>query len=383
MKKIKSILFIIFLLSFNLSAAGYSDGSWNYKLPDEIGNLLKTEEKTDRKYGKAGQLLKDETYSYSYDEVGNLIEKESITGTWKYRWSQGGMLKQVVRPDNKKVDFTYDALGRRLTKTYNGQTTHFVWDGNVPLHEWTSSVDETISTVNENGETEISIPENLTTWVFEDGTFIPQAKLQGDKSYSIITDHLGTPTEAYDEEGQKVWSRELGIYGQSLKESGVENFIPFKYQGQYEDVETGLCYNRYRYYDANAGSFISQDPIGLDGGMPNMYSYTTDSNTVVDPFGLKELYALLASKDGWYPVMEYGKKNPVGEMFLKKGDLWKIGETKNPARRYTQKWLKKMNLDKVAIANGPKKLMQALEKMKLKGYKAWKGFLPPGNKACH
>ena len=185
----------------------------------------------------------------------------------------------------------------------------------------------------------------------------------------------------YSATGQKNDVQKVQISAKS--DLNARSFLDFKYQGQYEDVETGLCYNRYRYYDANAGSFISQDPIGLDGGMPNMYSYTTDSNTVVDPFGLKELYALLASKDGWYPVMEYGKKNPVGEMFLKKGDLWKIGETKNPARRYTQKWLKKMNLDKVAIANGPKKLMQALEKMKLKGYKAWKGFLPPGNKACH
>ncbi|MDG1331784.1 MAG: RHS domain-containing protein [Crocinitomicaceae bacterium] len=47
----------------------------------------------------------------------------------------------------------------------------------------------------------------MTTWVFEDGTFIPMPKMQGFKSYSIITDHLGTPTEAYDEDGKKVWSR--------------------------------------------------------------------------------------------------------------------------------------------------------------------------------
>ncbi|MCL5247603.1 hypothetical protein M4I21_17420 [Cellulophaga sp. 20_2_10] len=98
---------------------------------------------------------------------------------------------------------------------------------------------------------------------------------------------------------------------------------------------------------------------------------------------MKELYALLAQKDGWYPVMEWGKKNPIGEMFLKEGELWKLGETKNPTRRYTKKWLDKMNLDKVAVHNGPKKLMQMLEAMKLKGYLAWKGFLPPGNKAFH
>ncbi|WFO18194.1 hypothetical protein M601_019135 [Cellulophaga baltica 4] len=86
----------------------------------------------------------------------------------------------------------------------------------------------------------------------------------------------------------------------------------------------------------------------------------------------------MAKKDGWYPVMEWGKKQPIGEMFLKKGDLWKIGETKNPLTRYSGKWL-----DKVPINKGAKKALQALERMKLKSYLAWKGFLPPGNKACH
>ena len=86
--------FLLIILNFYLLAQ-YSDGSWDYKLPDEIGNLFKTKEKTDRQYGKAGQLLKDETYSYTYDEVGNLIEKESITDRWRYKWSQSGMLKKV------------------------------------------------------------------------------------------------------------------------------------------------------------------------------------------------------------------------------------------------------------------------------------------------
>lgn len=71
--------------------------------------------------------------------------------------------------------------------------------------------------INEQGITEHITPENLITWIFEDGTFIPMAKLLGEKSYSIITDHLGTPVESYDEEGEKVWSRELNIYGETRK----------------------------------------------------------------------------------------------------------------------------------------------------------------------
>jgi RHS repeat-associated protein len=252
--------------------------------------LFKTKDRKDRKYGRAGQLLKDEKYTYTYDEVGNLIKKESINETWRYKWTQGGMLKKVIRPDKKHVDFTYDALGRRLTKTYKEQTTHFVWDGNVPLHEWTASTQESNSTINEKGETEHTTPENLITWIFEVGTFIPpdsyrEAKLQGYKSYSIITDHLGTPIESYDEEGKKVWSRELGIYGQTRNEFGEENFIPFLYQGQYLDTETELAYNRFRYYSPESGTYVSQDPIRLNGG-DAFYAYVHNTNSWLDPFGL-------------------------------------------------------------------------------------------------
>ncbi|WP_430876352.1 HNH/ENDO VII family nuclease [Gilliamella sp. G0441] len=80
---------------------------------------------------------------------------------------------------------------------------------------------------------------------------------------------------------------EFDIYGR-IREDIFNNqpFIPFRQLGQYEDVETGLYYNRFRYYDSNTGIYISQDPIGLAGNNPNFYAYTHDSNTWIDPFVL-------------------------------------------------------------------------------------------------
>ncbi len=269
----------------NLASANYQDGSWDFKFPDAVGNLFKSKEQNDRTYGKAGQLLKDETYKYSYDSLGNLIRKESLTETWEYHWTQNGMLKAVKRPDHQWVRFTYDALGRRLSKTYKDNTTHYAWDGNVLLHEWKLSKNETLAHVDEHGALQFDIPENLITWIFEEGSFIPMAKLQGGNSYSILSDHLGTPQEVYDQEGKKVWQCQLDIYGKPRILQGDQTFIPFRYQGQYEDVETGLYYNRFRYYAPDEGIYISQDPIGLAGGMPNMYAYVEDNNKWIDPFG--------------------------------------------------------------------------------------------------
>ena len=74
-----------------------------------------------------------------------------------------------------------------------------------------------------------------------------------------------------------------------LKSFGDPYFCNFLYQGQYHDRDIGdgsLVYNRFRYYDIDIGTYISQDPIGLEGGMPNMYAYVEDVNLWIDPFGL-------------------------------------------------------------------------------------------------
>ena len=70
------------------------------------------------------------------------------------------------------------------------------------------------------------------------------------------------------------------------KLSGNSEDCPFRYQGQYEDIETGLYYNRFRYYDHESGNYISQDPIGLAGHNPTLYAYVQDPNIFIDPSGL-------------------------------------------------------------------------------------------------
>ena len=102
----------------------------------------------------------------------------------------------------------------------------------------------------------------------------------------FITDHLGTPIEAYNQEGELIWEREQDLYGNSCQGFAKENFrCPFKYQGQYYDSEVELCYNRFRYYHPETGRYISEDPIKLLGGF-NVFAYVSDTNAWVDLLGL-------------------------------------------------------------------------------------------------
>ena len=116
---------------------------------------------------------------------------------------------------------------------------------------------------------------------------MPCGKITNGKHYSIITDHLGTPIEAYNQEGELIWEREQDLYGNSRQGFAKENFrCPFKYQGQYYDPEIELCYNRFRYYHPETGRYISEDPIEFLSGEANFFTYVSDTNAWVDLLGL-------------------------------------------------------------------------------------------------
>ena len=264
----------------------FEDGATEWRNPDDTGNLFETKDFSDRKYSKGGQLVKTRDWEYKYDREGNLIRKRDKHGaTWRYEWNAAGMLARVKRPDAREVLFRYDALGRRIEKTFGNVVTRWVWDGNTPLHEWTETYHRAWDREKEQEYWDIW-KRPLITYIFEEGTFVPAAKIAGDKAYSIVTDYLGTPVEAYDTDGNSVWERELNSYDRVRTEKGTANFVPFRYQGQYEDAETGLYYNRFRYYSPDEGMYISQDPIGLGSGEPNLYAYVQEPNTLVDLFGL-------------------------------------------------------------------------------------------------
>jgi len=354
----------------NLVSAKESGLEAIFRTTDCAGNLYETSDQSDRIYGAGSRLeqsvinlnekrnryqggqgkLVTKGFSFCYDEEGNLAKKIEPNGdTWSYIYYGNGMLKEVTRPDRSNVRFKYDPFGRRIEKSVTAacgdkipqkkqrKVVRFLWDGNALLHEWeeNSVIGSQVSDakvsymadyvlklkrkeeekVREEAQKGNKLPEGLITWVFQDD-FIPRGKITKEGNYSIISDYLGTPVEAYDEVGEKVWEQELDIYGRvklgrkdiqgrTEREAGEGNFIPFRFQGQYEDEETGLCYNRFRYYSPEDGCYTQQDPIGLAGGNPTLYGYVKDTNILLDIFGLDTFFRSM-SRDEFFDILDFG-----------------------------------------------------------------------------
>ena len=246
---------------------------------DAVGNVYRTGDGRDRRYGPGGRLLEADGVRYEHDEDGNQTRRELPDGSaWAYAWNGSGMLREVTRPDGERVRFEYDAFARRTAKrvvrvgedgTETVQAEHrFVWDGHTVLHELDSEA-------------------GLTTWYWEPQTFTPVAKEQNGRKWSVASDHLGTPTEMYDELGQLAWKMQLDVFGVPSVEEGAAQDCPWRWPGQYEDAETGDYYNRWRYYSTHEARYGQTDPIRLTGGL-NLTAYVDDPAVLSDPLGLED-----------------------------------------------------------------------------------------------
>ncbi|WP_308415895.1 RHS repeat-associated core domain-containing protein, partial [Pectobacterium aroidearum] len=135
-----------------------------------------------------------------------------------------------------------------------------------------------------------------------------------------VTDLTGTARELCSEEGEVRWRGEQGLWAAHREErlpiplrrylgdaANEEVYCELRYQGQLYDAETGLYYNRHRYYDAESGQYLSPDPIGLAGGI-RPQGYVHNPLEFCDPFGLtpkegsKSRDILKKARDGNYAI---------------------------------------------------------------------------------
>jgi RHS repeat-associated protein len=213
----------------------------------------------------SGRVARKHGTTYQFDRAGNLVHRVSDRGEARFRWDGANRLAEAVTETGETVTFRYDALGRRVEKVSGERVTRFVWDADVLL------ADE-------------ADPSHPREFVFRPATFEVLASVNGQVCH-YENDQVGLPHEVVDERGNVLWSAEYGAFGETIRVNadGFDN--PVRFQGQYHDTETGLSYNRFRYYDSSIGGFISADPLRLAAG-PNLYRYALNAWGWIDPLGL-------------------------------------------------------------------------------------------------
>jgi RHS repeat-associated protein len=303
--------------------------------------------------GSTGRIVNNrvtvyEDKRYGYDTHGNLVDKRIGRHTQlRLKWNAEHQLveSQVTRnaqaeaPTFQKTRYGYDPFGRRLYKRDAFGVTRFVWDGNRLLSETRG--------------------RQVRTWVYEPDAFVPIAQVdsttatsaphaaQAQKSQNvryIHTDHLGTPRELTSGSGEIVWAGVHKAWGNlaiatmpavqvaddqdmAAEPSAFIDVMPLRFQGQYYDSETGLHYNRFRYYDPDSGRFVSQDPIGLQGGN-NLYQYAPNPISWIDPLGLtfEDLVSGAVSRTGTKyqgaEIYKFIDKVKINGITFRKGDYF-------------------------------------------------------------
>ncbi len=186
------------------------------------------------------------------------------SGNLTYVWNARNELSQIKTGSTVTASFTYDATGRRTSKTLGSATTGFAYGGANAIQE-TSGGSPTANLLTGGTDQVFRRADSV-------GTRYP------------LTDALGSVVALADSTGAIKSSYTYGPYGQTSP-AGEANANPTQFTGR-ENDGTGLYFYRARYYDPTFGRFISEDPEGLSAGDPNLYRYVGDDPTnAVDPSG--------------------------------------------------------------------------------------------------
>jgi RHS repeat-associated protein len=288
--------------------------------------------------------------SYRYDDRGNLIERMQNGQRDTFEWDAFNRMTRAVTRYGITT-FAYDPLGRRIAKhsqasdgatMRNATRTMYGWDGDTlalesSVHQGHVPAERTVHYVYERGSfvpliqtsrhqalrlpptTDVKALMAANYGQYDialdplwNGEFEQEAEpFSKDEIAFYQCDHLGTPQELTNHEGRVAWSAQYQAWGhakqaisEATNKAGMQN--PIRFPGQYYDDETGLHYNRYRYYDPQSGRYYAEDPIGLAGGT-NAYRYTNNPVRWIDPLGLSACMHLYRGVSAKHPALEDAK----------------------------------------------------------------------------
>ncbi|ENL3206400.1 PAAR domain-containing protein [Escherichia coli] len=285
-----------------------------------------------------------ESYRYILDNCGRVTEERDWGGVvWRYRYDADGLCTARVNGLEETILYSRDAAGRMVSRTrhrdgYRPETERFRWDSRDQLTGYCSAQGEQWEYRHDASgrrtEKRCDRKKIRFTYLWDGDSIAEIREYRDDKLYSVrhlvfngfelisqqfsrvrqahpsvapqwvtrtnhaVSDLTGRPLMLFNSEGKTVWRPgQTSLWGLALSlpadtgypdprgEWDPEADPGLLYAGQWQDAESGLCYNRFRYYEPETGMYLVSDPLGLQGG-EQTYRYVPNPLGYIDPLGL-------------------------------------------------------------------------------------------------
>ncbi len=230
-------------------------------------------------------------------------------GQRSYQWDSLGRLIAISQNNAEIARYRYDHRGLRIAKDAGGHNTGYLYSADRHLlaelnasghmeRQYIYLADLLLAVIDTPKGAKLAQtvepstePLEQTIGLWADVKALLSSYLPDNATLAYIhSNHLGAPEAATNENGELVWQASYAPFGAAAIQTGQtqqNNFIlNIRLPGQYFDEETGLHYNRQRYYDPAQGAYLTPDPLGHPDG-PNAYAYVANNPLgLVDPDGL-------------------------------------------------------------------------------------------------
>ena len=286
---------------------GYGEGDESYGY-DSCGYLKaqsagrhRISEETDQ-YAGGHRLKQAGNTQYDYDAAGRMVSRTKHRDgyrpeTERFRWDSRDQLTGYCSAQGELWEYRHDASGRRTEKRCDRKKIRFtyLWDGDsiAEIREYRDDKLYSVRHLVFNGFELIS--QQFSRVRQPHPSVAPQWVT---RTNHAVSDPTGRPLMLFNSEGKTVWRPgQTSLWGLALSlpadtgypdprgELDPEAAPGLLYAGQWQDTESGLCYNRFRYYEPETGMYLVSDPLGLLGG-EQTYRYVPNPCGWVDPLGL-------------------------------------------------------------------------------------------------
>ncbi|AUX36884.1 uncharacterized protein SOCE836_091020 [Sorangium cellulosum] len=260
-----------------------------------------------------GRLVTTNGATLLYDACGRLVKKVEGSSVTTYAWSALGLLSGMALPDGTRLEFVYDGFARRLEKRAvrrDAVVRHrYRWDGE-------DLIEETVEKASTSGA---AAPFTLFTLVerrryaYSPDAPVPIAQVidteagPGAWQYFVHRDGAPVPLALVGGDGTVEQVFEIDAYGRVIAGDAAATLSRFP--GHWYEPETGLHYNRWRYFDAASATYLSPEPLGIEGGL-EAYGYVSGRPlALIDADGL--MRSTVTSRRGAGPTQTgYSARDP-------------------------------------------------------------------------